>query len=477
MHINKVIKNSGMVFFGRIFNLLSDFFVSVYLVRYLGSNDFGIYSFVTTYILFFTLVSLSGMDKILVREFSKKERASEKIFGNALTIRSILAIVGIFLSIILVNILNYPASIKLLVYFASISLLFTSLRIVYRSVFQSFLKMEYSVFSDLIGKIIYVIIVIIILLFNGNIFHLILGVLVSNLFSLISDIIFSKKLIKSTFKFDLACIKNIVMPSIPLTVAGFFFMINHRVDVIMISSMASFKDVGYYSAAYKLVDALIIIPATLMISFFPLMVREFKDNKNIFFMLHEQSIRWMLIAAIPLAVLTSMFSNEIILILYGNGFSPSSYALQILLWAEVFVFINFVYFDTFISMEKTIILTKVMALVAILNVILNYLLIPKYSFIGASWATLFCQALGSSIFFYCIYTRFPNNSSYMKNLIKMLFLALSIYLFLLAFDFVSKYILAVLFLSFYIIMLFLLKILQNKEIDKIRNLIKIFYIK
>lgn len=150
--ISQAARNSGIVFFGRIFNLFVDFIISIYLVRYLGSNDFGIYSFVFIYISFFGFVSLSGMDKVLVRALSKNESAAERIIGNALTIRSILPMLGIFLSIIILIFLDYPPYTKFLIYITSITLFLSSLRIVYQSVFQTFLKMEYSVFSDAIGK-------------------------------------------------------------------------------------------------------------------------------------------------------------------------------------------------------------------------------------------------------------------------------------------------------------------------------------
>lgn len=341
--ISQAARNSGIVFFGRIFNLFVDFIISIYLVRYLGSNDFGIYSFVFIYISFFGFVSLSGMDKVLVRALSKNESAAERIIGNALTIRSILPMLGIFLSIIILIFLDYPPYTKFLIYITSITLFLSSLRIVYQSVFQTFLKMEYSVFSDAIGKIFYLLFVAILIFFAGNIFHLIIGIIISNFITLFANIIYSRKLVKPIFKFELNCIKKIVIPSFPLTLAGFFFVIYHRIDVFMISLMKDFTAVGYYSAAFKLIETLNLIPVTLMISFFPLMIRQFKVNKNNFLALHEHGFKMMLIIGIPLAILTSLFSKEIVLLVFGSEFMPSSDALLVLIWAEVsFFLISFI---------------------------------------------------------------------------------------------------------------------------------------
>lgn len=468
MPIGNAAKNSGIVFLGRIFNLLIDFIIGIYLVRYLGSSDYGIYSLVFTYIFFFSFVSLSGMNKVLVREITKKGEIAERIIGNALTIRILLPIGAVFLSGVILNFLNYSSYTKFLIYIASVTLLISSVQLVYHSIFQTFLKMEYSVFSDVIGKIVYLILAGIVILFGGNIFHIVIGILISNFITLYFYAAFSKKFLKTTFKFDPVCVKKIVKPSFSLTMAGFFFVIYQRIDVLMISLMKDVADVGLYSAAFKLTETLNIIPATLMISFFPLMSRQFKNNKDNFLILHEQGIRLMLIIIMPIAILMGLFSKEIVLLLFGNEFLPSSQAIVILLWAEIFIFLNFVYFDTFISMGMQTTVTKVTAMMAIVNILLNLFLIPMYSFVGASWATLMSQALGSGIFLYYIYRMFPSDS-YRKTLTKVTCLALSFYLFIIAFGFISKYILIVLSLLFYMTAALVLRIFPKEEIKGYKN--------
>lgn len=473
MPVNQAAKNSGIVFFGRIFNLAVDFIVGIYLVRYLGSSDYGVYSLVFSYIFLFNFVSLSGMNKVLVREISKNEKIAKTIVGNALTLRILLPVAAILLSIAVLVFLNYSQRTNFLISIASITLLITSVQLVYQSIFQTFLKMEYSVFSDIIAKIIYLISIILVIFFNGSLIHIILGIVISSAVALFLNIIFSKKFLKFTFKFNPVCIKKIVKPSISLTIAGFFFVIYQRIGVLMISLMKDVAEVGLYSAAFKLTETLNMIPATLMMSFFPLMSRQFKNNKDNFLMLHEQGIRLMLIIGIPIAILMGQFSKEIVLLLFGSEFLPSSRAVVILVWAEIFIFVNFVYMDTFISIGRQTTVTVVTAIIAIVNVLLNYFLIPEYSFLGASWATLIGQALGSGLFLYYIHRMFPFNS-YKKILAKLTCLALGLYLFLILFGFMPKYILVVLSLFFYVTAIIVLRVFPDEEIKSYKNILKIY---
>ncbi len=472
MPANQAAKNSGIVFFGRIFNLAVDFIVGIYLVRYLGSSDYGTYSLVFSYIFLFNFVSLSGMNKVLVREISKNDKIAKTIVGNALTVRTLLPIVAILLSIAVLDFLNYSSDTNLLISVASITLLIASVQLVYQSIFQTFLKMEYSVFSDIIAKIIYLISIILVIFFNGSLFYIILGIIISSSAALLLNIIFSKKFLKFTFKFNPVCIKKIVKPSFSLTIAGFFFVIYQRIGVLMISLMKDVTEVGLYSAAFKLTETLNMIPATLMISFFPLMSRQY-NNKSNFLSLHEQGIRLMLVIGIPIAILIGQFSKEIVLLLFGSEFLSSSPAVVILVWAEIFIFLNFVYMDTFISIGRQTTVTIVTAIIAIVNILLNYFLIPAYSFLGASWATLIGQALGSCIFLYYIYRLFPLNS-YKKTLTKMACLALGFYLFLILFGFMPKYILVILSLLFYVAAALVLRVFPNEEIKSYKNILKIY---
>jgi len=99
----------------------------------------------------------------------------------------------------------------------------------------------------------------------------------------------------------------------------------------------------------------------------------------------------MLILGIPIGVGTTLLARRIILLIFGEGYAPSVVVLQLLIWSMVFIFANAPFFRLFESTNKQIVVTKITGLMVIVNVAINLILIPKFSYVGASIATLITE--------------------------------------------------------------------------------------
>jgi O-antigen/teichoic acid export membrane protein len=103
---------------------------------------------------------------------------------------------------------------------------------------------------------------------------------------------------------------------------------------------------------------------------------------------YERSFKYLLTIGFPIGVGTTLLAARIIRLIYGLEYTPAIIALQVLVWSEVLIFMSVVFGTLLNSINRQIIVTKVCALAAVLNVALNLILIPKYSYIGASIATV-----------------------------------------------------------------------------------------
>ncbi len=99
----------------------------------------------------------------------------------------------------------------------------------------------------------------------------------------------------------------------------------------------------------------------------------------------------MLILSIPIAVGTTLLAGRIIALTFGEGYAPSVVVLQLLIWSLVFIFANSPFFRLFESTNKQIVVTKITGLMVIVNVAINLVLIPRFSYVGASIATLITE--------------------------------------------------------------------------------------
>ena len=468
----RVIRNTGVILIGSAANNALRFIVLIYLARYLGANDFGKYSFVLAYLFFFSVLTLLGINKIVVREISKDKTIQERIIGNVLSIRLLLSIAAIIPALIIINLLNYPFDTKVLVYIMSITLLFLSIRATYASVFEARLRMEYSALANFVEAIVSLILILSIIFFKGDLIHIMGALVISNISNLLVTFFFSRRFVKPKFEFDFVYAKKILGASIPVGLAIVFRSIYYRIDVLMLSLMKTYAAVGYYSAAYALIAALDIIPRAIMFSIFPLMSRYSVSSRESLEISYEKSFRLILMISLPIAVMIALFSEDIILLIYGSKFLPSSLALSTLIWSIIFLFMNILFANLIISMGKERMTAYTAGIMALVNIILNYLLIPQYSYVGASVATVFTEALGTVIYFYYIHANLIKKL-FAATILKLVSLNILLCLTLIIFDFIPLALLIILSLIFYIILLVKFNCITKEEISLLKSVIKI----
>jgi len=168
----------------------------------------------------------------------------------------------------------------------------------------------------------------------------------------------------------------------------------------MLSYIKGDEVVGWYNAAYRLILVLLVIPGIYFMVVYPVMSRFFKDSGRAFKLSFERSFKYMSMLAFPIGVGTTLLAEKIILLIFGHEFLPSSKALQILVWSVVCIYLSQPYGHLVCSMNKQRIETKVTVMGAILNTVLNLIIIPKYSYIGASITTLLTELFVTFCYFY-----------------------------------------------------------------------------
>ena len=470
----RVTKNTGAIIAGDMVNKAIGLIMLIYIARYLGSTEFGRYSFIFAFIFLFSIIADLGVNTIVVREISRERSIAEKMLGNALALKIFLAAAAIVLSLLTINLLNYPESTKILVYIASFSLLISSLTGIYGSMFRVLLEMKYAVVAGIIGQICLVTLIFIIIALEGTLYHIISATVIANAIGLLFTFLFSRRFAIPKLELDIQYIKNILKPAIVLGLSGVFIIIYYRMDIIMLSLMQNDTVVGYYSAAYRLADPFIFIPMAFMASLFPLMSQYFKSSSHAKLVAtYTLSLKYMILIAFPIAIGVTLLSENIILIVFGDEFFPAGAALSVLIWSTVFMFTNAVFSTVLISINKEKTITFITAIMTALNIIANYILIPQLSYVGASIATVFTEAFGSVVCFFYLTKIFAgfDLKSFSKILLKIVLASLVLYLFLIGFDFMPLYLLIPVSAVIYISLLLVSGCISREEIGMIKSAI------
>ncbi|MCM1986712.1 flippase [Methanococcoides seepicolus] len=473
--VDKVAKNTGVLLVGNLLFRLISLVVVIYLAKYLGVDEFGKYNFVFAYIAFFGIVIDFGLSEILVREMSRDTESMAKMLGNAYIIKIILSVFSILLSISLISLMDYPVDTTTYVYLISFTLLFISFSDNCRSVYQTTLKMEYDIIAKLISKIVSASLIFFIIAMHGTLYQLMLVFLFSEVLKALLNYFFVKRFVRVKFEIDLTLWKHLFKEALPIAFSSVFLIIYHRIDVLMLSIMIGDNAVGLYSAAYKLCEPLGLVPYAIVISLFPVMSRAFTSSKDTLIKYYEMGFKFLVILMLPITVGTALIADRIILLIYDQSFAGSIVALEILIWSVFLVSVNLSLTSLLTSINKQGLNTLSMGVCVVANILLNYLVIPKYSYYGASITTVVTELILLFMSLYFVSTNLVTPGIFrifVKPMLACLLMAMPVY-YLNNFVSINLFLIVISGALTYGVALVVLRIFSSEETKTIRRVLKI----
>lgn len=388
----KIAKNTSVLLISQIISYSLAFFYTIYTARYLGVEGFGIISLALAITGIFGILMDLGQTQLTVREVSRNKNLASKYLNNIITIKFILSFVTFGVIFLVVNLIGYPQQTSDVVYIITLSIIIGAFTGIFNSLFQAFEKMEYQSIGVIISSILMFTGVILIIFYKLNIIAFASIYLIASIIVLIySFSIFFKSFFLPKIEVDTDFWKSIIKKALPFGFASIFVTIYYMIDSVMLSIIVGNTAVGVYNAAYRLIFVFLSFYAVYIMAIFPVMSNFFENAKESLKFASNRSIKYMLIISIPISIGITMLADKIILLIYGTAYIASILALQILVWTIIFMFVNGICGNLLGAINKQPVMTKITALAAVLNIGLNLFLIPAYSFIGASAATVITE--------------------------------------------------------------------------------------
>jgi O-antigen/teichoic acid export membrane protein len=385
----RIAKNTAALTTAEIATAIIGFLFIMYVARYLGVEGFGILFFALAFTAIFGVLIDFGLSPLTIREVARNKALAKKYLGNIAVLKIILSIVTFGLITLTINLLGYPEQTINVVYLIALSVIFTAFSTMFYSIFQAYERMEFVTIGRILNSV---------LLLAGALFVIGQGLSVvafASVYLFASAVTLGCSSIISTWKFakpkievDLSFWKETLKQAWPFGLVVVSVNIYYWIDSVMLSLLKGDEVVGWYNAAFRLVLVLGFIPGAYFSSVFPVMSRFYVSSKESLRFTYEKSVKYMLLLAVPIGVGTTLLADKVILAIFGAEYSHSIIALQILIWSMVFIFVSGVFAQLFNSLNRQIIVAKVTGSCALLNVVLNLILIPKYSYVGASIATV-----------------------------------------------------------------------------------------
>lgn len=185
--------------------------------------------------------------------------------------------------------------------------------------------------------------------------------------------------------------RNLARLAWPLGLASLFTVVYFRIDMVMLEKMRGAEETGLYGAAYRLIEAAMIAPAALLAAYFPRLARAAEGEgagaaavAPLAFLLHLAT------AGVCFGL---AFAPEIMALFFGASFGPAGNTLRILLAALWAIFPNYLLTQMLIAGRRHRVFAGIVGCCAILNVLGNLALIPRWGGNGAAWTTVATESL------------------------------------------------------------------------------------
>lgn len=371
----------------------------VYAARVLGATDYGKFTFALAFLSLIIIFSDFGLDTIVIREFAREKDKQEE-FYSIISLKILLSL-GAFIVILFSSFFITPdPTIQRIILILGIFSLTESFIDVLGAFFHAHQRMEYQAWTTVLQSLLMTGIGLFLLFKFPSVDNLSYSYLVASIFALIFTLVlFHFKFLPFKICWQKSVWRKFLSMSWPMALVGLFSNIYVNIDSAMMGYWGMLTETGWYNAAYRIVFVVIIPGALISRSFAPVLSKFFKESKEMVQKAWSQQMDLMIMFAIPLMVGGIVLAPRIIYTFYPLDFGPSVLAFQILIIMGGIIFFYRPFTDVMVASNQQKKIFWISLSGAIVNIILNFILIPKYSLYGAAGATVITYILILLLYF------------------------------------------------------------------------------
>ncbi|MBF8278259.1 MAG: flippase [Candidatus Brocadiaceae bacterium] len=395
--LQNILANTGWLFADRILRMVVGLFVGVWIARYLGPEQFGVYNYALVFVGMFSALSNLGLDGIIVRNVVRDPARMDTILGTAFFLKLAGGIITLIVSIGAIMALRPGDSVAgWLVGITAVGSLFQAFDTI-DFWFQSQVKSKYTVYVRNGAFLTITLVKILLVLTRSPLIAFAYAGLAEIVVGAVG-LVFTYQLhgySLNKWRMSLPYAKELLADSWPLIcscLAVGFFM---KIDQVMLREMAGSESAGIYAAATRISEIWYFIPIIIVSSVSPAIVAAKKAGELLYYRRLRKLFHFTAALAFAIAIPTTVLSKYLVLLLFGKSYAAAGPILAIHIWATLFYFLGIVQGPWNVTEGLMNLSLKRTLITAAVNIILNFILIPAYSGIGAAISTVvayFCGA-------------------------------------------------------------------------------------
>jgi len=389
---SKIVYNTAIQFGGRFLTSFVGFLTTLILARYLGAQNYGVYTKIYTLAAFFYLFIDFGLNAVYVR----KHKDNLAKLGEIFVLRTVffvisLMIIGLFL-FLTQNLIFTPTQAIWALLFTPTILLFgyyTTLNIV----FQLRLRYDLSVLAAVVGGVVGLALLLATIRLGliYAIFSVVFGYLITVMLSFFFVSRISGLKYGALFQYSRGALLKMVHESLPLGVMLFLNTMYSRADVFVLSAIKGDSAVGVYQLAYKFFEFPLSFAAFFANSIFPHYIKIYEVNPARFWQVFKKATLYLVLVSFLFTL--GAFLLAPLLGLIKSDYAASAKPLQILSLSYPIFFLTSALSWLVFVIKKEKHLVWIYGLSFLINVVGNILWVPHVGYFASSWLTVLGEVL------------------------------------------------------------------------------------
>ena len=394
MNVTRGVRNASWLSAGKLAARVINFAGFIYIVRKLSPEDYGIYVTVGAFVRMFAILTLSGINKAVLREGSKDPSSMALLLEDVAGLKNLLVALAITACVACSFFAPYDLRTRLYIVLFSAVLAHTGFRGFLDTVYQAHQQMHYMAIFAMINRSLFVFLSITLLHFGFGLTALFIVSLFANFLTLVINYRYArgfapfKLLAKIRFRPDL------LKAGLVFSLANTISLMATRIDLVMISLMGTVTEVGIYGIAQMFAREAQWFKRSVSTAFFPILVKHFHERAMDGKKLIRCSVLF-LCGTLVAAWILSLVVPYVVPVVFGEDYIQSGRILSVLIFYLAFVF---AYLPFSLSMQATHnerLSLYINSINAAMNITLNILFYRKFGLIGIAYSTLVVYGVGN----------------------------------------------------------------------------------
>ncbi len=393
--LQKILSNTGWLFADRLLRMGAGLVVGVWIARYLGPEQYGLFNYVVAFVALWTPLAGLGLEGIVVRDLVREPDCQNETLGTAFVLKLFAGTITFFAALGAIVCLRPGDQLdQWLVGIVAGGMVLQAVDTI-DFWFQSQVQSKYVVYARNLSFVLATLMRLMLIQQHAPLIAFAWTGLLEGAIACIGLIVAYQTTGQrlTAWKVSLARAKTLLADSWALILSGLAIMIYMKIDQFMLGEMAGNHAVGIYSAATRISEVWYFIPTAIVASASPAIIEAKAINEALYYQRLQQLFNLMAVIAIAISLPIAFLADPLITLLFGKNYSEAGVVLAVHIWSSLFVFLGVAQspWDLAENLQKIAFLKVLLG--AAINVLLNLLLIPKYGALGAAVATCISYAI------------------------------------------------------------------------------------